>query len=312
MLKRLSTVACVFIFSCSAATLAPAQEKHAVSMAVGEPGSDSFTFGTELWAMGQITLKPQYGIELSSIEMADESERLASLLASDVEIALVGADLRSLSLLEPMRTVVALWPEGAFQDQGKSAQILAHKDVDEEVIYLITRAIFENANFFRGTKGKLGETAFDLAVVKTDLPIHPGASRYYEEMGINPDSALTQVVTEVDTTKFENFDDSALNDEERAQVAAACRQALDLGALSAVLGDLSSRGCEVYQAYLEEEASLQQQETFAKAADPFALPSGQGGPAIALDGGQSGDRDRQPLSQVLQHSFMSDPRQPTM
>lgn len=310
MLKSLPNLAVVLVSWSSATSVAQTPVDNRVHMAIGEPGSESFVLGTELWAMGQIALKPLYGIELASIEMAKGSQRFASLEASDVEIALFDGPMTS-PPSDLMRTVVTLWPEVRAADQGNPAQILAHRDVADDVIYRITRAIFENDHFFYGTKENLGETAFDLALAKTDLPIHPGASRYYEEMGISTHVTDAPLVTEVKSPTFADFDDQELSDDERAQVAAACRQAMDQGILSAVLGDLSSRGCEVYQSLLKEQANIHRLET-ATDVELAPLPGGQGGPAIALNGVQGRMPEKLPLSGFFPMPIKHDPRQPTM
>lgn len=309
MLERLLTISFVLISSCSVVTFAQSRTEHTVSMAIGEPGSESFVFGTELWAMSQIALKPGHGIDLSTIEVAEENERLALLSVDAIEVALVNGNVPK-SLSENIRTVLTLWPEGTAPGNGNPAQILARNDVPDDVIYRITRGIFENNNFFHGSKKQFGKTVLDQAMVGADLPIHPGAFRYYVEKGAGPNPAPSQVVTEINTAKFENFDDEAMDAEERAQVAAACRQALDLGALSAVLGDLSSRGCEVYQSYLEDQKNAWHQKA-SIGSDSIVLPSGQGGPAIALDNLPVEVQDIPELS-THQRQPISNPRQPTM
>lgn len=308
MLKRFAGAAIVLISVWSIATMVSAQPNQAISMAVGKPGSESFIFGTELWALGQIALKPKFGIELSSVEIAEESERLASLGAADVQIALVDGTSAATPSSEQMRTVLALRVEEGAPVKGRPAQILAHKDVDPEVIYRLTRAIFENTHLFYGTKERLGNTALDLSAANGDVPLHPGAARYFEEVGMMPEPPLAQMAAAVSTATYRDFDDKALSEEERAQIAAACRQALDLGALSAVLGDLSSSGCEAYQTYLEEQAAAR--------PDLSQSSTGQGGPAIALDSIPAREtpragRDAMP-SKDLHHLPNKNPRQPTM
>ncbi len=325
MLKRLLTAILVLTSAVFTVTAAQAKEQYAVSMAIGAPGSESFVFGTELWAMSQIALKPQHGIDLVALKVPDENELLGLLRDAGVDVALVQGEV-SISDGNDMRTVMMLWSDGGSTGAAEPAQLLARKDVADDVIYRITKAIFENTNFFSVTKERFGAADLIQAVVGADLPIHPGASRYYQESGVASNAALGDLVAQVRTgahadavelrgkleatTTFHNFDDTALNDEERAQVAAACRQALDLGALSAVLGDLSTRGCEVYQSYLEEQENARRQQA-AVNADLFALPSGQGGPAIALD---DIDSDRDAPMVMIDHYTLKRraPLKPTM
>lgn len=324
MLKCLAITTLVLLSSFSAMTGAQAQKSKAVTIAIGQPGSESFVFGTELWAMTQIALRTQHGIDISAVEVADDHERLALLKDAGVEVALVQRDVPT-SYAGDMRTIMALWPEGGLARQAEPAQILARQDVPDEVVYRITKAIFENPRFFRNTaKTTFGLANLDRAMIGADLPIHPGAYRYYDEQGVSLSAAAFKPVVHartetkagtgehdaLDVATFKNFDDRALNQEERAQIAAACLQALDLGVLSAVLGDLSSSGCEVYQSYLKGRENDQRQQA-AAGRDFLALPSGQGGPAIALE---SVVRREQgvPATATDNHPQKSNPRQPTM
>ncbi len=304
MSKSLLTISLLLLGSFSAMTPAQAQTQHDLNMAVGEPGSESFVLGTELWAMGQITLRTQHGIGLAAVQMADESERLASLRNADVEIALVSGDVPA-SHADHVRTVMTLWPSGNTNGQAKPARILARDDVPEDTIYRLTKAIFENTKFFKASSERFS-LARSRATMGADMPIHAGASRYYLEVGVKLDP-------EASAATFANFDDAALNQDERDQIAAACRQALDLGVLSAVLGDLSSTGCEVYQSYLENRTGVRRQEAAAEGKH-FTPQNGQGGPAIAVENADGGE----PLSLVplpvppAPATATINPRQPTM
>ncbi len=309
MSKFVLTISVLLFGSFSTMTGALAQDRHDLTMAVGEPGSESFVLGTELWAMGQISLRTQHGIALATQQMADESERLTSLHNADVDIALVQDDV-PVSYGDHGRTVMMLWPSGGSTGgQAKPAQILARGDVPEELVYQLTKAVFENTKFFKASGERFNLTTPDRALIGAALPIHPGASRYYREIGVEEAPASRS------TASFANFDDDALDQAERDQIAAACRQALDLGALSAVLGDLSSAGCEVYQSYLEDQAGVRRQEAVVESEYVTLPQSGQGGPAIALE---SVDGRDEPLAlspnrvSPVPAAIRIDPRQPTM
>ena len=293
MSRRLLITCCVLFTSFSTFTLAEGDSSHTINMAIGEPGSESFVFGTELWAMSQIALKPKHGIDLSIVEVADESERLALLRDAEIEVALVGTYV-PLSLASQMRSIMAFWPKAGSSGETVPAQLLAHKDLPDDIVYLITQAIFEHSDFFKNTaETNFGTADRHQATVGTDLPVHPGASRYYHEIKVGFSSRSPEAATPFRTKsgapsdrkqakQFVNFDDEALDDQERSQIAAACRQALELGALSLVLGDLSSRGCEVYQSELEDRKD-DRHDSIRTPDVLFDPPVGQGGPAVALD-----------------------------
>ncbi len=68
---------------------------------------------------------------------------------------------------------------------GVGATFVTSADVPEEIVYQVTRAIFENLDQFRGLHPAL--TNLDPAQMAMDglsAPLHPGAERYYREAGL--------------------------------------------------------------------------------------------------------------------------------
>ncbi|ASS90572.1 TAXI family TRAP transporter solute-binding subunit [Aeribacillus pallidus] len=63
------------------------------------------------------------------------------------------------------------------------AMLVVRGELDEDAVYNITKAIFENTNKITHAKGKLikAETALDGI---GDLPLHPGAEKYFSEKGV--------------------------------------------------------------------------------------------------------------------------------
>lgn len=307
MLKSLSIKSLLVLGACFLGTAAQSQQQYALKMAIGEPGSETFVFGTELWAMGQITLKHDHGIDLAAVEVVDDFKRLTLLHDADIQVALVSGDVSRSHASDRARTVMTLWPSGNADKGAKPAQIIVRADVADGVVYHLTKAIFENAHFFKASQHKFGTATPDIAVAGGDLPIHAGALRYYQEQGVELDQPMTGPETSIRAAAYEvmdrpktvvkaasflDFDDQALSEEERSQIAAACQQALDVGALSLVLGDLSSTGCEVYQSYLEDQEA--DRRDVALETDSFTHQGGQGGPAILLESNyRHGDRSLQ-------------------
>lgn len=82
-------------------------------------------------------------------------------------------------------------PSGTYPGQDRDIftigvpNILAvHKDVDEDVVYQITRTIFEELEYLHGLHNTTREISLDKAVDGLPLPIHGGAQRYFEEKGV--------------------------------------------------------------------------------------------------------------------------------
>jgi len=64
------------------------------------------------------------------------------------------------------------------------AVLVASKDLSEDVVYEFTKTMFENLTSLQGGHDKFnylsGETALDGA----NVPLHPGAEKYYKEIGV--------------------------------------------------------------------------------------------------------------------------------
>ena len=280
-----------------------------LAVATGQPGSDSFVFGAELWAMSQIVLAPAEGIVLASREVAADGDRLALLQNAEVEAALVYGRVPN-AYEHDARAVMALWPEGKSNEDADPVQFLVHKSVPADVVYQITKAMFEHAHYFKRSQASLGVGTPSEALTGLDIPLHAGAYRYFQQRGFGQeapvaadywgeDKSVAETTAATTPATYRNFDDPALAPEEVEQIAAACRHALDRGALTAVLGDLATTGCEVYQDRLvdgqdrREPAPSQPATALAASGEPaqnddavdgqpFEAPIGQGGPAILL------------------------------
>ena len=98
-----------------------------------------------------------------------------------------------LGLWTPYVIPAATYPD---QDQdvktvAKSNLLVVREDVDDEVVYQVTKAMFENLEFLRNIHDAMYETSLDRALVGVPMPLHPGALRYYQEVGLlGPDANL--------------------------------------------------------------------------------------------------------------------------
>lgn len=57
-------------------------------------------------------------------------------------------------------------------------------DVDEEAVYKITKAIYENLAFLQGIHKATKAMALEKAIAGLPFPLHPGAAKYYQERGV--------------------------------------------------------------------------------------------------------------------------------
>ncbi len=75
---------------------------------------------------------------------------------------------------EPVYTVAAI------------TSVICHKDLSEELVYQITKAIYENAEtfskYYSENDGVIQSNP--LAGVDPNFPVHPGALKFYKEIGL--------------------------------------------------------------------------------------------------------------------------------
>jgi TRAP transporter TAXI family solute receptor len=107
---------------------------------------------------------------------------------SIVVIELSEAEMTAAQEAEPLfaRTVLA---DGTYEGVGETMvlgvpNVLAvSSEMDEELAYQITRAMFENIEELRAVHPAANQTTVEFTLAATPVPLHPGAIRYYEEIG---------------------------------------------------------------------------------------------------------------------------------
>lgn len=91
-------------------------------------------------------------------------------------------------------------PAGSYPGQDTDIQTVAQpnflattSDIPEEDVYLITKTIYENLPFLNAIHAATKAMAIEKAIGGLPVPLHPGAARYYQEVGITiPDSLIAQ------------------------------------------------------------------------------------------------------------------------
>jgi len=56
-------------------------------------------------------------------------------------------------------------------------------EMSDDVVYAVTKAMFENIADMQAIHPAANQTTVDLTIAATPIPLHPGAIRYYEEIG---------------------------------------------------------------------------------------------------------------------------------
>lgn len=64
------------------------------------------------------------------------------------------------------------------------ATLIASKDLSEDVVYELTKALFENKDTMAQSQSKFKELSLENAMNGIDVAFHPGAQKYYEEKGV--------------------------------------------------------------------------------------------------------------------------------
>ena len=62
--------------------------------------------------------------------------------------------------------------------------LAARADVDEDAVYQIVKAVYENLPFLNAIHGATKVMAVEKAIAGLPMPLHPGAAKYYQEVGI--------------------------------------------------------------------------------------------------------------------------------
>ncbi len=114
--------------------------------------------------------------------------------------ATAGDDITMLSFTEEQAVAAdggrGLWtpftiPAGSYPGQDAALDTIAQPnflatsaDVSEENVYLITKTIYENLPFLQAIHPATKAMMIERAIAGLPLPLHPGAARYYAEVGI--------------------------------------------------------------------------------------------------------------------------------
>jgi hypothetical protein len=91
-------------------------------------------------------------------------------------------------------------PADTYPGQTKDINTIAQPnflsvraDVDEDAVYLITKTIYENLPFLNAIHGATKAMSVEKAIAGLPMPLHPGAAKYYQEVGIQiPDRLLAK------------------------------------------------------------------------------------------------------------------------
>ena len=82
-------------------------------------------------------------------------------------------------------------PGGTYPGLDKDVTTIAqpnflatHADIPEEDVYLITKTMYDNLAFLQAIHPATKAMALEKAIAGLPVPLHPGAARFYKEMGL--------------------------------------------------------------------------------------------------------------------------------
>lgn len=208
-----------------------AKAGHEYRIGVGEAGSFTYRVGVGVSSLVKVVLLPKTEIDLTVVEKADPAERILLLQAGQAQLALLpaGYDART-SLGRDFRSVMVFQNNAADSDLDREVQLVVHRELEDEVVYQVTKVIAENEEFL-GTV-QPGLVNLSPAEAKSPLlPWHGGAQRYYQEttagqpeQGRGPIGDLKNSPILGSAIFFVYFesDDKKLNELALLQINAAC------------------------------------------------------------------------------------------
>ncbi|KEA62176.1 TRAP transporter solute receptor, TAXI family precursor [Marinobacterium lacunae] len=123
--------------------------------------------------------------------------------------AAMGSDIQILSFTDDQMARAngnyKLWtrftiPENTYPGQTQAVDTIAQPnflavrdDISEEDVYQLTKTIYENLPFLNGIHAATKAMALEKAIAGLPVPLHPGAVRYYREVGLTiPDHLIAQ------------------------------------------------------------------------------------------------------------------------
>jgi TRAP transporter TAXI family solute receptor len=114
-------------------------------------------------------------------------------LANGHEIKIVPLNGPAIAKLQEKQPyyVNAILPAGAYKGVDSDVETLAvraiwatHAGVSDDIIYAVTKALYENTETLGKVHPKGKEVNVESALESVSIPVHPGAQRYYDEKGL--------------------------------------------------------------------------------------------------------------------------------
>ncbi|WP_196258660.1 TAXI family TRAP transporter solute-binding subunit [Pelagibacterium limicola] len=103
-------------------------------------------------------------------------------------IPLTTEEIANAKELEPIFADYTL-PEGIYDGTAQTATVgipnalVVPGDMDDDLAYQVTKLLFEEVEYLRSIHPATNDTTIEFSLGASPIPLHPGAIRYYEEVG---------------------------------------------------------------------------------------------------------------------------------
>lgn len=178
-------------------------------LVVGGPGSGDVAAAAEIYGSDGMTFNdftPEYvgtneGVDQIRDGHADGAIALTPLPFSAF-IEVISADkayiipmpaesIKKLTMGKTAKYYAGTIPAGIYKNQkesintiGSAATFLVREDLDEKLVYNLTKTIWENLDDLKSFHAAVKDLKLEDALNGLTVPLHPGASRYYKEVGL--------------------------------------------------------------------------------------------------------------------------------
>ncbi|WP_417433023.1 TAXI family TRAP transporter solute-binding subunit [Kiloniella sp.] len=178
------------------------------SISSGSPGSGQWQLLGDLveaHGMSRDDLSEDFSSFSQSVEKIKDGNLDASLITAGAPTSSVtelanGHEIKVIPLSGPAIAklqekqpyyVNSILPAGSYKGIDKDVETLAvraiwatHAGVSDDIIYAVTKALYENTETLGKVHPKGKEIAAKTALQSVSIPVHPGAAKYYKEIGV--------------------------------------------------------------------------------------------------------------------------------
>ncbi|WP_157019041.1 TAXI family TRAP transporter solute-binding subunit [Mesorhizobium xinjiangense] len=179
------------------------------SVSSGSPGSGQWQLLGDLLeahGMKREDVSEDYSSFAQSVDKIKDGNLAASLITAGLPTSSVtdlanGHDIRIVPLNGPAIAKLqetqpyyanAVIAAGSYKGLDADVETLAvraiwatHEEVPEEIIYAVTKALYENTETLGKVHPMGKQISLDKALESVSIPVHPGAEKYYAEKGVS-------------------------------------------------------------------------------------------------------------------------------